>query len=112
MKIIFLILYNVLIYPIIFFAFLLSPFNRKIKEGIIGRFKSLKHLKRFNISTFKKRYWFHVASHGEFQQIETLIDSLKKDNSSIGIVVSFFSPSGFNNVDNQNIDCKVCNGLD
>jgi 3-deoxy-D-manno-octulosonic-acid transferase len=107
MKIIFLILYNVLIYPIIFFAFLLSPFNRKIKEGIIGRFKSLKHLKRFNISTFKKRYWFHVASHGEFQQIETLIDSLKKDNSSIGIVVSFFSPSGFNNVDNQNIDCKV-----
>ncbi len=107
MKIIFLIIYNLLIYPIIFFAILFSPFNKKLKEGIFGRFKSLNYLKKFNSSTFKKKYWFHVASHGEFQQIETLIDALKKDNNRIGIVVSFFSPSGFNNVDSKNIDCKV-----
>ena len=91
----------------IFFIFLLSPFNRKLREGIVGRFNSLKHLKMFKSSTFKKKYWFHVASHGEFQQIETIIDSIKKDNSDIGIVVSFFSPSGFNNVHSQNIDCKI-----
>tara|TARA_S200000501_G_C20858050_1_gene758539 strand:- start:709 stop:1962 length:1254 start_codon:yes stop_codon:yes gene_type:complete len=105
-KIIFLIFYNILIYPIIFFVFLLYPFNKKIKQGIAGRFKSLSRLKKFNLGTFKKKYWFHVASHGEFQQIETLIDSLKKDKNT-GIVVSFFSPSGFNNVNSENIDCKV-----
>lgn len=107
MKIIFLILYNFLIFPIIFFSFIIAPFNRKLKEGIIGRFESLKNLKKFDSSDFNKKYWFHVASHGEFQQVETLINSFKKNNNNIGVVVSFFSPSGFNNVDNQNIDCKV-----
>ena len=91
----------------IFFTFLLSPFNRKLREGIVGRFNSLKHLKMFKSSTFKKKYWFHVASHGEFQQIETIIDSIKEDSNDVGIIVSFFSPSGFNNVNSQNIDCKI-----
>ena len=40
------IFYNIILYPIIFFALLImSFFNKKIKEGFLGRLKSIKELK-------------------------------------------------------------------
>ena len=48
-----------------------------------------------------------MSSFGEFQQIESIISNIKNSNANAGIVVSFFSPSGYNNVDNNNIDCKI-----
>ena len=42
------IFYNIILYPIIFFALLImSFFNKKIKEGFLGRLKSIKELKTF-----------------------------------------------------------------
>jgi 3-deoxy-D-manno-octulosonic-acid transferase len=41
------------------------------------------------------RYWFHCASLGEFEQARPLMEALKSKNSSNSIVVTFFSPSGF-----------------
>ena len=104
-----LLIYNVLLYPIFFvIAVLLFPFNYKIRAGLLGRYHSLKKLKKFqNTNPFSDVYWFHVSSFGEFQQIESIISNIKNSNANAGIVVSFFSPSGYNNVDNNNIDCKI-----
>tara|TARA_B100001250_G_scaffold319573_1_gene282394 strand:- start:9180 stop:10451 length:1272 start_codon:yes stop_codon:yes gene_type:complete len=107
MRYIWLTAYNLIIYPLFFVLTLfLVPFNKKIRLGFFGRIKSRKKLLRFKEKTsFSKHYWFHVSSHGEYQQVQSIIAELKKDN--IGIIVSFFSPSGFNNVNDDNIDCKI-----
>ena len=107
MRYIWLTVYNLIIYPLFFvLALFLIPFNKKIRLGFFGRLKSKKELLKFkNNTSFSKHYWFHVSSHGEYQQVQSIIAELKKDN--IGIIVSFFSPSGFNNVNDENIDCKI-----
>ena len=106
--IILLIIYNLFVLPIIIFlSIILSLFNKKIREGLLGRFQSISSLKSFNSEKFSNIYWFHSSSYGEYQQVETLIDKLKKSDPNIGIVTSFFSPSGFENVKDNNIDLKI-----
>ena len=106
--IILLAIYNLLVLPvIIFLSIILSIFNKKIRKGLIGRLSSLSRIKSFNSSKFSDIYWFHTSSHGEYQQIETIIDKLKNSDPNIGIITSFFSPSGFENVNDDNIDLKI-----
>ena len=102
-------IYNVFLYPVFFIiTVFLLPFNSKIRSGFLGRFYSLSKLRKFKEnSSFSDIYWFHVSSYGEFQQIESIILNIKNNNNTAGIVVSFFSPSGYTNVHNKNIDCKV-----
>jgi len=104
-----LIIYNIILYPVFFITtLLLLPFNLKIRSGFLGRFYSLNKLREFKeTNSFSEIYWFHVSSFGEFQQIESIISKIKSSNDNAGIVVSFFSPSGYTNVDNKNIDCKI-----
>ena len=106
--IVLLIIYNLFVLPIIIsLSIILSLFNKKIRKGLLGRFQSISSLKSFNSEKFSNIYWFHSSSYGEYQQVETLIDKLKKSDSNIGIVASFFSPSGFENVKDNNIDLKI-----
>ena len=109
MNTLFFVVYNIL-YPVfLFFVFFLSIFNKKIRVGLAGRFESIHILnKYFNQDNIKSNiYWFHCSSHGEYLQVEQIINGLKKkDNNSI-ILLSFFSPSGFVNCKNDNIDCKI-----
>ena len=104
-----LLIYNVFLYPVFFIiTVFLLPFNSKIRSGFFGRFHSLSKLRKFKEnSSFSDIYWFHVSSYGEFQQIESIILNIKSNNDNAGIIVSFFSPSGYTNVHNKNIDCKV-----
>ena len=109
MNTLFFLVYNIL-YPVfLFFVFFLSIFNKKIRAGLIGRFKSIHILnKYFNQDNIKSNiYWFHCSSYGEYLQVEQIINGLKKkDNNSI-ILLSFFSPSGFVSCKNDNVDCKI-----
>ena len=106
--IVLLIIYNLFVLPIIIsLSIILSLFNKKIRKGFLGRFQSISSLKSFNSEKFSQIYWFHSSSYGEYQQVETLIDKLKKSDPNIGIVTSFFSPSGFENVKDNNIDLKI-----
>ena len=106
--IVLLIIYNLFVLPIIIsLSIILSLFNKKIRKGFLGRFQSISSLKSFNSEKFSNIYWFHSSSYGEYQQVETLIDKLKKSDPNIGIVTSFFSPSGFENVKDNNIDLKI-----
>ena len=108
MRLFWFILYNLIFYPLFFIlTILLIPFNKKIRDGFIGRLKTRKKLADFkNNTSFSEIYWFHVSSHGEFQQIQSIIEEIKRYKNK-GVIVSFFSPSGFNNVHNENIDCKI-----
>ena len=109
MNTLFFVVYNIL-YPVfLFFVFFLSIFNKKIRVGLAGRFESIHILnKYFNQNNIKSNiYWFHCSSYGEYLQVEQIINGLKKkDNNSI-ILLSFFSPSGFVNCKNDNVDCKI-----
>ncbi|MFT4674256.1 MAG: 3-deoxy-D-manno-octulosonic-acid transferase, partial [Saprospiraceae bacterium] len=44
--------------------------------------------------------WFHCASLGEFEQGVPIMEAVKKEYPNHKIVISFFSPSGFENKKN------------
>ena len=109
MNTLFFVVYNIL-YPVfLFFVFFLSIFNKKIKVGLAGRFESIHILnKYFNQDNIKSNiYWFHCSSYGEYLQVEQIINGLKKNDNNCIILLSFFSPSGFVNCKNDNVDCKI-----
>ncbi len=104
------IIYNLILLPLIFAVFFFgSLFNGKIRAGMIGRFRSYQDLKSFKvrIGIEKTIYWFHASSHGEFEQVKPVLAGLKEVEPFSFSVVSFFSPSGYNHVNDEHIDCKI-----
>lgn len=73
----------------------LMLFNKKVAD----REKSWKNLlDNFDSEKFsKKRIWFHASSMGEFEQAKPIIENLKSEMPDLCIIVSFYSPSGYNN---------------
>ncbi len=92
------ILYNGIIVPLGWMLFqLLGLFNAKVRRGIEGReflFEKLEEDVQ-RLSQNAKRVWFHSSSMGEFEQAKPIIAELKKRYPDIQIIVSFFSPSGY-----------------
>lgn len=86
-------IYNIGIYLLKVSCFFLSLFNKKIKlmcEGQKLAFQKLKEIKQEdNIA------WFHCASLGEFEQARNLIENFKQEFPDYKILLSFFSPSGY-----------------
>lgn len=74
---------------------LASLWNQKAKQWVTGRKNLFEELKQ-KIDPKSKTIWFHCASAGEFEQGKPLIEEIKKSFPSYKILVSFFSPSGFN----------------
>ena len=68
-------------------------FNPKAKLWADGRVNIFKELKEVN--TNENIYWFHCASLGELEQGKPLIEKLKETDNSIKILITFFSPSGY-----------------
>lgn len=83
---------------------LASFFNRKAWLFNRGRKDFFK--KTEAVRTDKKRVWFHCASLGEFEQARPLIESFNKDSHYI--LVSFFSPSGYEIRKNYGYADQVC----
>lgn len=70
-------------------------FSHKAKQAIAGRNGLLEHIKEdFQHSAFKT-IWFHCASLGEYEQARPLIEKIKKLQPEYTIVLTFFSPSGY-----------------
>lgn len=90
--------YRFLIFPIGWIVFLTAGlFDEKVRRGIQGRrklFEELNHV-RVNRKSSNKRIWFHSSSMGEFEQAKPIISELKKRYPDIEIIVTFFSPSGY-----------------
>ena len=53
-------------------------------------------LKLFQMPKRKERIWIHVASVGEFEQARPIIERLREDKPDVQIILTFFSPSGYN----------------
>jgi len=71
-----------------------SLWNPKAKLFINGRKDAKDKLKRFK-KNHHDLFWFHCASLGEFEQARPLIEKLKSVNQSCQVVITFFSPSGY-----------------
>lgn len=74
-----------------------SLFNDKTKKGVEGRKQSLEKVK----SGFKKSdkvIWMHASSLGEYEQGLPVLEQLKERFTDHKILVTFFSPSGYENV--------------
>ena len=107
--------YEFIMIPIMFIIGLIGMFfNKKLRDGLSGRFHSRKVLKNYinDLSGDEIIYWFHASSHGEFLQIKPVLLGLKEVEPHVKIIVSFFSPSGYNHVDDESIDCKIYLPLD
>ncbi len=70
--------------------------NRKIRRGIAGRRDLFEKLARqVEQIGSGNRIWFHSSSLGEFEQAKPIIAALRRASPEVGVVVSFFSPSGY-----------------
>ncbi|WP_336126780.1 3-deoxy-D-manno-octulosonic acid transferase [Mesoflavibacter sp. CH_XMU1422-2] len=88
------IIYNILIYLTSLVLKVIALFNQKIKLGVKGRANTFDILKN-EIKKGDKTLWFHCASLGEYEQGLPIFDILRKDYPKHKIVLTFFSPSGY-----------------
>ncbi|MEI6752841.1 MAG: glycosyltransferase N-terminal domain-containing protein [Paludibacter sp.] len=88
------IIYNLGIYLYKIAVLIASFFNNKAKKLRKGQAGALSLLKR-TIDPNARYIWFHAASLGEFEQGRPVMEQLKKDNPETKILLTFFSPSGY-----------------
>lgn len=72
----------------------ISLFDKKIKKGVRGRRDTFKFLKE-NVQKNDLVFWFHCASLGEYEQGLPVFKKIKQSYPKAKIVLSFFSPSGY-----------------
>ena len=73
---------------------LLALFSPKMKLFVDGR-KEVFSILKSKINTTDKTIWFHAASLGEYEQGLPVIEKIKIQYPNHKIVVTFFSPSGY-----------------
>ncbi|MCL2167526.1 MAG: 3-deoxy-D-manno-octulosonic acid transferase [Lentimicrobiaceae bacterium] len=71
-----------------------SPFYRKAKLWNAGK-KDIFYLLENKCYGKENIVWFHCASLGEFEQGKPLMEKLKQEEKNVSLLLSFFSPSGF-----------------
>jgi 3-deoxy-D-manno-octulosonic-acid transferase len=87
-------LYGIFLFCYQFGIRLYAPFDRKAKKWLEGRKGWQKKYSNL-LHPGENRIWIHCSSLGEFEQGRPLIEALKKTHSQYKIVLSFFSPSGY-----------------
>ena len=88
------ILYNILVLSASFFLKIIAKFNKKINLFVEGRKQIFQKLTNV-ISKNDNVIWFHCASLGEFEQGRPILEKLKEQYPAYKIVLTFFSPSGY-----------------
>ncbi|WP_294303265.1 glycosyltransferase N-terminal domain-containing protein [uncultured Chryseobacterium sp.] len=101
-------LYNLFINLLIFGMKMFSLFDDKTKKGVDGRKDSLQKVKT-GFSKSDKVIWMHASSLGEYEQGLPVLERLKDHFYDHKILVTFFSPSGYEHVvKKKNIADVVC----
>lgn len=88
-------------------VWLAVPFNAKAKKWTNGR-KKLLHQVQKQLDGNEKVIWFHAASLGEFEQGRPLLEAIKKASPEKKILLTFFSPSGYEVRKNTPLADLVC----
>lgn len=89
--------------------FCVGLFNEKARKLSKGQQQAFKKLKA-EIHANEQYTWFHAASLGEFEQGRPIIEGLKKEDPTIKILLTFFSPSGYEirkNYDGADVICYL-----
>jgi 3-deoxy-D-manno-octulosonic-acid transferase len=87
-------LYNFAIHIFTVLSYLISPFHLKASLFVKGR-KSWTEKIETKIKPDDRTVWIHCASLGEFEQGRPVIEAIKKTRPELKIVLTFFSPSGY-----------------
>ena len=87
-------LYNILIFKASLVLKIIAIFNKKIKLFVDGRKETFTKLKQ-HINKTDKVIWMHCASLGEFEQGRPILEKLKEKHPTKKLVLTFFSPSGY-----------------
>jgi len=86
--------YNLIIYLYLLGVAIYSRFNEKVRKMWRGERDAFRIL-REKVDPNAKYVWFHAASLGEFEQGRPLMEQLRKDHPEYKILLTFFSPSGY-----------------
>jgi len=81
-------IYHIAIRFYYLFVYAASLFNQKAAQWIKGR-------KNMQLQQSKNCIWFHFASLGEFEQGRPVLEKLKTVYPDKPVVITFFSPSGY-----------------
>lgn len=87
-------IYDIAIYLYAFIVRIVSPFHRKARKMIKGH-KETYNILRKKVDPNARYIWFHAASLGEFEQGRPLIEEIKRTHPQYKILLTFFSPSGY-----------------
>ena len=87
-------MYNIIIYAYLIGVAIYSRFNEKVKKMWRGERDAFNVL-REKVEPGARYVWFHAASLGEFEQGRPLMEQLKHDHPELKILLTFFSPSGY-----------------
>ena len=84
-----------------------SLWHPKAKLWVNGRQHWEEEL-RSKVGKIESSVWFHFASLGEFEQGRPVLEALKKAEPETNIIISFFSPSGYEIHKNYPLALAVC----
>ena len=87
-------MYNLIIYIYQLGVIIASLFNEKVRKMWRGEWEAIRILKE-KVDPNAQYVWFHAASLGEFEQGRPLIEQLRQDHPEYKILLTFFSPSGY-----------------
>lgn len=87
-------LYNLILQLAQFILKIVALFSPKMKLFIEGR-KNIFSTLKLKIKPTDKTIWFHAASLGEYEQGLPVIEKIKETYPNHKIVITFFSPSGY-----------------
>ena len=87
-------MYNIAIYLYLIGVAIASLFNEKVRKMWRGERQAIKILKE-KVDPTAQYVWFHAASLGEFAQGRPLMEHLRQEHPEYKILLTFFSPSGY-----------------
>ena len=87
-------MYNIVIYLYLTGVAILSLFNEKVRKMWRGEREAFSVLKK-QVDPNAQYVWVHAASLGEFEQGRPLIEELRRRHPQYKILLTFFSPSGY-----------------
>lgn len=87
-------IYNIVIYFVLWGIAIASLFNEMVRKMWRGEREAFKILKQ-KVDPNAKYIWFHAASLGEFEQGRPLMERIRKDYPQYKILLTFYSPSGY-----------------
>ena len=87
-------MYNLVIYLYQLGVIVTSLFSEKVRKMWHGERNAVRYLRQ-HVDPQARYVWFHAASLGEFEQGRPLMEQLRREHPEYKILLTFFSPSGY-----------------